>query len=86
MGKPLASVLKRVDDSGLEYRLGSMCTVIEGPWERILPLIEWCHREMLKKHSRVITTIKIDDRRGAKDRIRGKVRSVIRSAGRKLKT
>lgn len=86
MGKPLASVLKLVDDCGLDYRLGSMCTVIEGPWEEILPLIERCHKLMLKNHPRVITTIKIDDRKGARDRIRGKVRSVIKGAGRRLKT
>ena len=86
MGRPLAKLLRLVDASGLDYRLGSMCTVVEGPWEKVIPLIERCHKEMLKKHPRVITSIKIDDRKGARGRIRGKVESVARHAGGHLRT
>ena len=70
----------------ITYRLGSMSTVVEGEGEEVLPLIRLCHRQMLKQSPRVITSIKIDDRRGARGRIHGKVASVLKHAGRPLKT
>lgn len=86
MGRELAQVARLVDDSGLDYRLGSMCTVVEGSWDQIMPLIRRCHLLMLKKSVRVITSIKIDDRKGARGRILGKVESVVRHARRPLQT
>ena len=86
VGRELGAVMRLVDDSGLDYRAGSMCTVVEGPWEEVTALIRRCHQAVLKKSPRVITSIKIDDRKGARGRIEGKVRSVIRSSGRPLKT
>lgn len=86
ISKPLAKVMRMVDDSGLDYRAGPMCTAIEGDWSQVIPLIERCHRAMLRESPRVITTIKIDDRRGATNRLVGKVASVIRKSGRPLKT
>jgi len=85
LGRPLATVLRLVDDSGLDYRLGPMCTVVEGDWDPVMALIKKCHRAMSREHVRVITSIKIDDRKGARGRIEGKVRSVVRKARRALK-
>lgn len=85
MSGPLARVLRVVDDSGLDYRLGPMCTVVEGGWDEVMALVKRCHHLMLRGHARVITSIKVDDRKGARGRMKGKVRTLQAKAGRPLK-
>ncbi len=86
LSAPLAKVLKLVDKSGLDYRLTSMGTIVEGSWQRIMALIQQCHERLMEDSERVITTIKIDDHRGRTGRLTGKVESVEKALGKKLKT
>ena len=83
----LAEVAKLIDTSGLDYRVGPMGTVIEGEWDPIMRLARQCHEAMLKSTSRVITTIRIDDRtdKPGAGRIVQKVKSLEQAAGRSLK-
>lgn len=83
---PVAAILDLIDQSGLPYQLTAMGTLIEGEWDEIMSLIKSCHQTMRGSHRRVITTIKIDDREGARERLTGKVRDVESALGRKLKT
>jgi uncharacterized protein (TIGR00106 family) len=83
---PIARVLKLVDKSGLDYRLTSMGTIVEGSWQRVMALIQQCHERMMEDSERVITTIKIDDHKGRAGRLTGKVESVEKALGKKLKT
>lgn len=82
----VARVLKLVDKSGLQYKLTSMGTIVEGSWHRVMALIQQCHERMMEDSDRVITTIKIDDHKGRTDRLAGKVESVEKVLGKKLKT
>lgn len=82
----LAKVMRLVDDSGLDYRLGPMCTVLEGEWGPVMELIRRCHQRVRAGSARVMTTIKVDDRKGAHSRMAAKVASVVRKSGRALKT
>ncbi len=82
----VAEVLKIVSESGIDYKLHSMGTILEGEWDEIMGLISKCHQEILKDSDRVLTTITIDDRKGRTGRISGKVKSVERKLGKKLKT
>jgi len=82
----VAEVLKIVSDSGIDYKLHSMGTILEGDWDEIMRLIKKCHKRILKDSDRVLTTITIDDRKGRTGRIAGKVKSVERKLGKKLKT
>ncbi len=81
----VADVLKIVDESGINYKLHSMGTILEGDWDKILRLIRKCHKRMLENSDRVLTTITIDDRKGRSNRIVGKVQSVERKLGKELK-
>ena len=83
----LAEVAKLIDASGLDYRAGPMGTVIEGEWDPIMRLAKQCHEAILKSTSRVITTIRIDDRtdKPGTGRIVQKVQSLERATGRPLK-
>ncbi len=80
----VAEVLKIVDESGINYKLHSMGTILEGDWDKIMRLIKKCHERTLESSDRVLTTITIDDRKGKSNRIVGKVRSVERKMGKKL--
>ncbi len=81
----VAEVLKVVDESGINYKLHSMGTILEGDWDKILRLIKKCHERTLEDSDRVLTTITIDDRKGKSGRIVGKVQSVERKLGKELK-
>lgn len=81
----VADILDIVDQSGLPYRLTAMGTIVEGDWDDIIPMIKSCHERMKTNSSRVLTRISIDDRRGAVNRIEGKVAAVEKALGRNLK-
>jgi uncharacterized protein (TIGR00106 family) len=83
---PVAAVLDLIDQNGLPYQLTAMGTLIEGEWDEVMCLVKSCHETLRRSHRRVITTIKIDDREGARDRLTGKVRDVESALGRRLKT
>ncbi len=82
--KLVAEVLAIVDASGLPYKLGAMHTTIEGDAEPVMDVIMRCHRRMLELAPRVLTSITIDDRRGASGRLAGKVKDVEEVLGKKL--
>ncbi len=82
----VAEILKIVSESGIDYKLHSMGTILEGDWDEIMRLIKKCHKKIIKDSDRVLTTITIDDRKGRTGRISGKVKSVERKLGKKLKT
>ena len=83
----LAEVAKLIDKSGLDYRVGSMGTVVEGEWDRIMVLAKQCHQAVLASTSRVMTTIRIDDRkdRPFSGRITQKVQSLEAKVGKPLR-
>ena len=83
----LADVAKLIDKSGLDYRVGPMGTVVEGDWDRIMLLAKQCHQAVLGSVGRVMTTIRIDDRKdqpGA-GRITQKVQSLEAKVGKPLR-
>jgi len=83
----LVQVAKLIDQSGLDYRVGPMGTVVEGDWDRVMQLAKACHQSMLSSAQRVITTIRIDDRsdKPGPGRIVQKVQSLESKLGKPLK-
>jgi uncharacterized protein (TIGR00106 family) len=86
VGKYVARSLDIIDRSGLEYRLNPMGTVIEGEWDEVMGVVKDCLERMRKDCNRISITMKADYRKGAKGRLVGKIVSVERKLGRKLKT
>ena len=86
LGTGTASVSRYVADAvkmlkeqrGIKYQLTSMGTVIEADSVgKLLDIAEKMHRAVLRdKINRVVTTIKIDDRKDRKLTVKGKIRSV----------
>jgi uncharacterized protein (TIGR00106 family) len=82
----LAEVAKLIDSSGLAYCVGPMGTVVEGEWDAVMSLAKRCHQALLGQADRVMTTIRIDDRKDkpGPGRIIHKVRSLEEKVGKSL--
>ena len=72
----IAKTINIIKKSGLQYELHAMGTIVEGDAEEVFDLIKKCHLNMTRFSDRVSTSIKIDDRKGAIRRLKGKVASV----------
>src|SRR5262245_35587740 len=86
MKEYVARILDIVDKSGLDYELTAMGTIVEGDPAIVWHLLRDCHEAIASMSNRVETRIVIDDKKGAKDRLVGKVRDVEEILGRRLKT
>jgi len=56
--------LRIIEDSGLDYELHAMGTLIEGPADKVFEVIRICHENMAAQSDRVVTNIKIDEPEG----------------------
>lgn len=72
----VARVVRIIRESGLSCQLGPMGTCIEGEWDEVMSVVTRCYRELEKDCDRIYMTLKADCRKGAEDRLSGKVRSV----------
>jgi len=85
VGEYVARSLKIIDDSGLDYRLHAMGTIIEGEIDEVLGVLKRCLEAMAADCDRVTCTAKLDYRKGHSGRLETKVASVEEKLGRKLK-
>ncbi len=81
LSEAVAKAVKVIHDSGLDYRLTPMGTLILGDWQEVMPVIKKCHDTVRTEHERVITQIKIDDAKDGETSFDRKVRSVEQKAG-----
>ena len=67
-------------EKDIKYELTAMGTIIEGDLDTLLALVKKMHRRVLDTAGvmRVVTTLKIDERRDKESSISGKVASVKR--------
>lgn len=82
----VAKVIGMIDRSGLPYRMGPMSTAIEGEWNEVMDLINRARKMLRRNHDRIYINITIDDRKKAKNRLTGKIDSVEKRLGRKVKS
>lgn len=86
LSKDVSTVIDIIDQSGLDYRLTAMGTIIEGKPDEVWGLIRRCHDTMKQRANRVHTQITIDDRKDEHGAIRSKVTDIEQHLSRKLKT
>src|SRR5687767_252805 len=86
VGEYVARSLKIIAESGLDYRLHAMGTIVEGELDQVLAVLQKCFDAMAADCDRITCAAKIDYRRGASGRLEIKVTSVEEKLGRKLKT
>jgi uncharacterized protein (TIGR00106 family) len=85
VGEYVTRSLKIIDESGLDYRLHAMGTIIEGEIDDVLDVLKRCLEAMAVDCDRITCTAKLDYRRGHSGRLETKVASVEKKLGRKLK-
>ena len=82
----VAKIINLIDKSGLPYKTSAMSTVIEGEWDAIMKLINKCRLLLRRNNNRIYMVLTMDDRKGAKKRLTGKVESLERKLKRKIKS
>ena len=78
--------LEIIAQSGLDYRLHAMGTVVEGEWDQVFDVVRRCFEAMRADCDRITCSIKVDYRKDASGRLESKVASVQEKLGRDLKT
>lgn len=76
MREEISRVIDIVDRSGLKYRVNPMATCIEGEWAEVMDVIRRCHEATASNAGRIITSIRIDDRRDQQQTLESQVRSI----------
>jgi uncharacterized protein (TIGR00106 family) len=72
------AALKIVEENDLEYEVGPMGTSVEGELDAIFAVVRAIHEELAKMGcNRVLTTIRIDDRRDKFQTMAGKKAAVL---------
>lgn len=85
VGPYVARSLQIIDQSGLDYRLHAMGTIIEGDIDEVLAVLKQCLAAMAADCDRITCTAKLDYRRGHAGRLTSKVASVEQQLGKQLK-
>jgi uncharacterized protein (TIGR00106 family) len=81
----VARSLQIVVESGLDYRLHAMGTIIEGEIEEVLAVMKKCFDAMAADCDRVTCSAKLDYRKGYRGRLDSKVESVEAKVGKRLR-
>ncbi len=68
----VSQVIKYIDNSGLEYKLTPMGTIIEGDWDRVMSVITGCFKILEAQSNRIYSTIKVDYRKTKESRMSSK--------------
>lgn len=76
LSKYIAAAVKVVHESGMEYRLTPMGTLLVGEWEPAMAVIRKCHDAVREMSDRVMTRIKIDDFKDGERLPEDKIKSV----------
>jgi len=77
VSKFIAEAVKVLKQAGLNYELTSMATIVEGKIDDLLSLAKKMHLATFSQDiQRVVTTIKIDDRRDESSTMEEKIRRI----------
>ncbi|MFQ5770996.1 MAG: MTH1187 family thiamine-binding protein [bacterium] len=85
LSEPIAKAVKLIHESGLEYKLTPMGTLIKGDWNEVMNLVKKCHEAVREDYDRVMTQIKIDDSKLSDYSFDDKIKSVEEKAGMEFK-
>lgn len=73
----VAEALKVLKNKGLKYTLTPMSTIIEGTWDEVLSVVKEMQEAIFHTGvHRIVTNIKIDDRRDLENSMERKIKSV----------
>ena len=74
----VARAFEVIESSGVSFEHHAMGTNLEGEWDEVMGVIKACRDALLETSGRVSLSIKIDDRKGTRNRLGHKVESARR--------
>jgi uncharacterized protein (TIGR00106 family) len=78
----VTAALEVVKESGLDYDVNPMGTCLQGDWDKVFSAIRTIHERLVQMGcQRIVTTIKVDDRRDEPMPMRNKVSRVTGKPG-----
>ena len=81
----VAECIQVVEQSGLDYELHSMGTIVEGELPDVLDVMQRCIETVARHSDRVSCSAKIDYRKGHTGRLKSKIESVEQKLGRSVR-
>ena len=85
VSKYVSRSLDIISNSGVDYRLNPMGTVLEGEWDDVMAVVKQCHEKMSADCGRITCSIKIDYRKGKTGRLDSKIAAIEAQLGKTLK-
>lgn len=85
-GDPVAEAVRIVDDSGLDYQVTAMDTLVEGDWEEVMPVIRRCVEMAQERSDRVACDVRIEAWKGHEDQLSRNVARVEERLGQEVST
>ncbi len=89
MGESVSQYVARsvriIQQSGLDYRIHAMGTIVEGQLDQVLDVMKRCLEAMATDCDRITCAAKLDYRKGYQGRLESKVASVEELLGESLK-
>jgi uncharacterized protein YqgV (UPF0045/DUF77 family) len=82
---PVSETVAALEDSDLNYQVTGSCTLIEGKWPVVMPVIENALHELSRKYPRVYANIAVDYHRGREGRLTRSVERVEEQLGQALR-
>jgi len=71
------AAVRVIEENDIEYQVNSMGTCLQGEWDEIFSVLKAVHDELARMGcNRIVTTVKIDDRRDKFSTMDAKVASV----------
>jgi len=83
---PVSETIAALEKSDLDYQVTGSCTLIEGKWHDVMPVIESAVHELSRKHPRVYANVTIDYHRGREGRLTRSVERVEEQLGKSLRS
>jgi uncharacterized protein (TIGR00106 family) len=78
----VSKVIDMIRNSGVDYRLTAMGTIIETETlEQALDIVKWAYQILEPGSERVYSSLKIDIRKGKSGRLEGKIQSIEERIG-----
>ena len=85
VSEAVARCVDLIDQSGLDYEVHSMGTIVEGELPAVLALLGRCIEALAEGGTRVTCAAKLDYRPGRSGRLKSKVDSVEQKLGRPIR-
>ena len=69
----VSRIIHIIDQSGINYRLTAMGTILEGEYDEVMTVVRDCFKELEKDCNRISVSLKMDYRKGSQSRMNSKL-------------